>query len=68
MRSNDLKSTLTDKNYYYVKQLGFLRNEKEVDSGKIRDLIEAAFFFDFKELKITLMKCVGSLYWCEPTL
>ena len=33
----------------------------------MKDMIEACFVFDFKDLRKTLLKSIGVAYWCETS-
>ena len=58
---------MTEKNYKFITDSGWLKNDNEVDPFKMKDIIEACFVFDFKELRKTLLKSIGVAYWCETS-
>ena len=60
--SDKLKDNLPEKCLSYLKD--WVIDESKVDIEKMKDITEACYHYDFKELKECLLKAIGTDFWC----
>ena len=60
--SDKLKDNLPEKCLSYLKD--WIIDESKVDIEKMKDITEACYHYDFKELKECLLKAIGTDFWC----